>query len=496
MIKNRSAIANLTAGLVCLSAGYIWWSVLIYKYTHLSYDDWDLAFFTQSCWNLLHGSQFSSLVGINYFGDHSYFITYFYLPLFALFPHPLTLVFLKLAAFLFSAYLLFKIFHRKLNLPLSLGLMTAYLWLPANIFAILYEFNPESLSMPFIILTFDAFENRRWRTFWVSAVCLLLIKENFALITAAFGIWGLLTAKDAAAKKQAGLLLAVSLIIFYILVEWLIPHFRQLPTHAFVVRYAYLGKSVGGIFINILLHPQMVLSHIFNLLNFRYMEYLFGVWLIPSMFGLPVLLIATPLWLQHFLSLHLPEHGIYSFYGMTMAPFIFLALYRAFTLNQRWIDSIWLHAVIFILLMLSMAQTLHFQREFIRRTDYYEDNSIPARWRMLDRIPPKEPVIATFNFLAPLSLREGLYSFHKVYDSYYQLPELISKNELNTQARFILPDNVRYALIDFSDNFIVQAMKNYPKFAKQRIDWFLKGWRPLRHEGNVYLYVRNIPEQK
>ena len=66
------------AALMCIFFFFILVVLIVLKYVHLRYDDWDLAFFTQSLWNLCRGSQYSSLTGINFFGDHSYLIVFFY----------------------------------------------------------------------------------------------------------------------------------------------------------------------------------------------------------------------------------------------------------------------------------------------------------------------------------------------------------------------------------------------------------------------------------
>jgi uncharacterized membrane protein len=138
------------------------------KYLHLGYYDWDLAFFTQACWQLLHGSQYVSLVGINYFGDHSYFLSLATLPFFAIAPSPMTLVFLKVIAFVVSAFLFYKIAYPQLGQAKALVLMLLYLLFPANIFSILYEFNPESFAPPILFWMFMSFEAKNWKSFFLA----------------------------------------------------------------------------------------------------------------------------------------------------------------------------------------------------------------------------------------------------------------------------------------------------------------------------------------
>jgi len=174
--------------IVCAVSFFIWYILLFYKYYHFGYSDWDLAFFTQACWQLLHGSQFTSIAGINYFGDHSYFITLLTLPFFALVPHPLTLVLLKLIAYLTAAYLFYKIAYEALGGASALALMVLYIIFPANIFSLLYEFNPESFAPPILFWMLIAFQKRQWRSFLIASLLLMLIKENMALLVCAFGL--------------------------------------------------------------------------------------------------------------------------------------------------------------------------------------------------------------------------------------------------------------------------------------------------------------------
>ena len=469
-----------------------WVYVLIYKYTHLGYYDWDLAFNTQACWQLVHGSQFVSLFGINYFGDHASFITLLILPFFALFPHPLTLVFLKLAAFIISAFLLYRIFLRGLGPWVAMGLMLGYILLPANLFALLYEFSPESLAVPFIVLMVDSFEQRRWKGFWISFFCLVLVKENLPLLTAAFGIYGWSTAKDGAQKKHAQLVLMLSILIFWFFAFVLTPYFRHLPTHAHAVRYQHLGGDMGEVFSNILRNPGMfILHYILSSRHLPFLAQLFGFWLIPSLLGFPLLLVCLPILLQHMLSTNMQEHTIYYYYGMTIAPIIFLSVYKGLCFLKPRLRPILFTVTVSVLLLASILNLKDYAQDFKLRINVHQDSLNQKRWELIRSVPSQEGVVATFEFLAPLALRDGLYSFHKVFDDFYQAPEQIKKSELNLHERFVLPEGVSYALIDFSDPWLVSRLRKDPKIIKPRIFQFLSEWRPLRREGNIYLYIRH-----
>ena len=74
MIKSKCVMPknsfNLLSIVVCFVVFALGEWAVYHKYVHLSYDDWDLAFFSQAFWSLCHSSQYASIVGINYLGDH------------------------------------------------------------------------------------------------------------------------------------------------------------------------------------------------------------------------------------------------------------------------------------------------------------------------------------------------------------------------------------------------------------------------------------------
>ncbi len=461
--------------IICTITFVVWCFLLFYKYTHLGYHDWDLAFFTQACWQLIHGSQFVSVVGINYFGDHSYFITLLTLPFFALAPHPLTLVLLKLIAFVVAAYLLYRIAARALGQSSALVVMILYIIFPANVFSLLYEFNPESLAPPFLFWMFIAFERKQWKSFFWAAIFLMLIKENMALIVCAYGIYGLV--RRHCTPRVGYFSLLVGMLVFCVLVFYVIPYFRELKYHAFIVRYAYLFQE-----------PQLALKVIFD---GSFIHDLFGPLLVPALFSWQILFLSLPILLQHLLSNSAQEHSIYYHYGMTLAPFIFLALIRTLKICQQKFSPMIFRSLMALLVLPSSMFIASFSEPFAYRLNFHQDHLQEVRWSFIESIPKEEGVVSTFAFLAPLSLRSSLYSFHKIYDEAYQnLPE-ITRSELNTGKSFTLPDHVRYALIDFKDPWLIESTAYWPK-ASQRIKDFLNNgqWKEIKSYGSIVLFKR------
>jgi uncharacterized membrane protein len=476
--------------LVCAGAFFIWVILLLYKYYHLGYNDWDLAFFTQACWQLLHGSQFTSVTGINYFGDHSYFITFFILPSFAFAPHPLTLVMLKLIAYIVAAYLFYKIALEALGPKTALVLMVLYLLFPVNIFSLLYEFNPENFVPPVLFWMFWAFQKRRWRSFLIASCLLMLIKENMPLLVGAFGVYGLFSRH--CPRKIAWFSLFSGIAAFYILVVYVVPYFRHLAYHAFIVRYDYLGNSPGEMLSFIFTHPQKIIKVIFSGLNRQYIQSLFGPLLWPALFGWRLLFLMLPILLQHLFSLKKEEHSIYFHYGATLAPFIFLAVLHTLSLCKQELNRMIFRIILFLLIILSAMNLCDYSKAFVGKLDYHSDRLGGVRWDFVNAVPSQAGVIATFDYLAPLALRHDLYAFHKVYDDSYQDLQDIKINELNVGRAFVLPDQVRYALIDFKDAWLQKDLNEEPKSTHKRIRAFLENsnWKIIKHYGSIVLLKR------
>ena len=110
-----------------------------------------------------------------------------------------------------------------------------------------------------------AFQKHQWRSFFIASILLMLIKENMALIVCAYGLYGLFDKN--CPPKIAWFSSFLGAGVFYVLVVYVIPHFRHLTYHPFVVRYEYLGHSIGEIMFNLFAQPQKVTNAIFTNVN-------------------------------------------------------------------------------------------------------------------------------------------------------------------------------------------------------------------------------------
>jgi len=474
---------------LCLLAFSFWVYLLNYKFFHFGYYDWDLAFFAQGMWNLSHGSGYVSLFDVQLLANHANLIAFFVIPLYKIFPHPLTLVFLKVASYVTAAFVLYLLTKEKLGGTIAVLFLLFYLFYAPNIIGMLYEFDFESLAPAFLMLIFYFYVKDRWLGFMICAGILFLIKENLPLIVLAFSIHGLFTKKD---KIRFGVIPGIlSLASFFLLVFVFIPRMSGGAIgdgHSYYIGHNYqgLGGSVGGVLSSIIFHPIKIWQYILTSQNINFLVAIFAPFLTLPLFTPGILFLISPILLQHLLSSGVQEHSIRFAYVLTIAPFLFLAtigtLKVFYEKSRKVYNSILILLVFFNIVYFFLNVSEMKQRFMLIQDRDQTQEMVFDRWELVQMVPPDASVVASFSFLAPLSQRKNLYAFHKIYDPSYQ----------NDQYSYVLPSKVQYALIDFNDPWLLYDLKVYPVFTKNRLsNFFIQNkWIVKRRYGKIILFER------
>ncbi len=481
VLKQRGIIYLLTVVFLMYAAA------VIYKYYDLGYRDWDLAYFSQGMWNLKQGSLYVSVTGIRFFADHAQLIAYLVLPFYALASHPLFLLLSKVVFFILSGYVFYLLTVEHVPTRWALCWTVIYLFYPANIFAMLYEFTFESYACFFLLLMVLFFQRDQFRAFVITSILACLVKENIPLILVMFGVYSL-WAKPGQWKWFVYSFF-VGLVSFLFFVQFLIPLMRQTPVHVFWLRYEHLGHSPREV-VAALFNLPKIIPYIFSPINKAYLLDLFGP-LVGFMIISPAwMFMVLPILLQHLLSGHWPEHTIYYHYGMTLMPFIAYAAFKGFVLLRNKGRRKWMFFLTGMMTLAALFYPIGFSKDICAALDTHRDGLSQERWAMVRSIPDDAGVVATFDFLAPLSMRKDLYAFHKVYHDYFQDKRLLNRTGLNMGHPFVLPANVHYALIDHADPWLRDALSRNPKVISKRVRDFLKEWRPIKRVGRIILYRR------
>src|SRR6188768_1894714 len=126
-----------------------WWT--------FQYGTFDLAFYVQSLWLALRGKWTVSLLNVPLMGNHAEPIVFLLTPLFAICPHPMLFVAVQTLAFATMPFTAWRIAQRLgIERPAAICLALATILTPAALSIGIYEFHPEALAAPLLLLLIEA----------------------------------------------------------------------------------------------------------------------------------------------------------------------------------------------------------------------------------------------------------------------------------------------------------------------------------------------------
>jgi|GEM_PF-1093617 len=260
--------------------------ISVFKYFRFGFNGFDLAIYNQAFWNTIHGRLFATSINPpSYLGDHAEWLILALAPVYALVPHPLTLVFLKIAAVAISAIPIWMIAKLKFNdaktrllFPL-LWLVNPYVWNMA-----LFEFHLITFAAPLTLFAAYFFLKNRWNAFIVTIILLLLCREDMAFIVIGFALLATYTIiRHRRARNDVIkwiIIPAVLAIIIFAIDQRVIAHFNPDGAYKFFIYYEWLGRTPLAIIGAALSHPLGFLLHFVKLTNL----YLVVVLMLPILF--------------------------------------------------------------------------------------------------------------------------------------------------------------------------------------------------------------------
>lgn len=458
--------------------------LLAWRFYHYGYWDWDLAFFAQAMHGLAHGNTHSSLFGVNFFSNHANFVAALLLPVWLVAPHPLTLVALKVLSVCGAGWFVYLVARERLGGRAAFLVLVLFLLYPPNLFGVLYEFDFESLAPVVLAAMFWCFLHDRWRTFAALSVVAILTKENLPLVVAGFGVLGLWRKKGD--RLRWGVLpLAAGLASFWLLAAVVVPWFAggtNSADHPYIAHYGHWGNSLGDVLSRLARNPGDAVRWIFLPEDRPWFIDTAGVFLFAPFLALPAMIPIAPVILQHLLSSVGNEHKIFFAYLLPVAPFIFFGLVSALAFLKSRVPRLVLPALLLALVLVGARAQFHWNGLSGRFLPENAREWTAARDTLMRRVPPGAPVITAKPFLARMCTRDGLYAFYKVYAPEYDGPG----------QRFVVPDDVRYALLDDSDGWYLRALAKDEGRVRRRVDEFVRqgGWRETAREGPIRLLQR------
>jgi uncharacterized membrane protein len=444
---HNSTYAAVVLSLITIFTGVLSW-ICFRRYYCFDYIDMDLAAYNQILWNIVHGSLYSSILGVNFLGHHAHFIFFLLAPLYFFLQSPLTLVFLQIFSLGLAAYPIFLIARDELTEQLGVALVIAYLLYPAMGYTALYEFHVTTFATAFLSFMFYFFIKQEFRLFILFMILSLLCQENIPLVIIPFGIFAFL--KKRSLKWWLLPILAAG-VWFGLIVGKLMPYLNK-DTVQFISIYRHLGHSLPEVAIFIITHPLLVVKMMFTPEKLSFLFKLFGpLCFFPLLDGR--ILISGLLFLQHLLSIRSPEYMIEYHYDAEILPFMFISAIYGLKRVINWpIIKQYLRPGIISLFLLTVSITCAvsfgpFIEIAVDKHKTVKDDLDLQKERFIKMIPPDASIVATFELLPMLSNRKELYSFHQVVDGFYTL----------STKPYVLPAGVEYALLDVNDLLGVTA---------------------------------------
>jgi uncharacterized membrane protein len=445
--------------LVCTWTSYARWADFQYR-------SFDLAYYVQAIWQLIHGRFDVSVENVPLLGNHVEPIVFLIAPLLAIFRHPMVFVAAQNAALASMGPVGYSI-ARRLGFDDKRGclLSVAILLAPAAGFIALHEFHPEALTAPFLLLMLQARVTRALGRHWLWFVAVLACKENMAPLLAVYcATFFILECNRTFAERCRWYAWPMSVAILWLVicVRVITPALNS-GNIDYLGLYDRLGTSAGNILVNAFGRPQLIGQALVESLTHGNL-----VWgLLFPFLCLPLLrprwiLIATPILLQHLLSWRSSEWMIHLHYGAPLLALFWIASVEAIAAFDRWKLPPLLARIVpwLILVACVIAQFwLGLLSGIVsKNADWLEGRAERARKNaFIAQIPPTSSVVAPLPYLSHLAMREKLYSLHYILKGLKTLSR--SLYEPPPPTDFVLIDYRDTATFDPSAGFYHPTMK-------------------------------------
>ena len=441
--------AAIWAGVVffaaCTWASYAHWA-------NFEYRSFDLAFYVQGLWELIHARFGVSVLGTPLLGNHVEPVVFLLGPLFFLFRHPMVLVAAQNSALAAMAPLAFCIGRElKLSARDSFFLSIALLLTPATGYIALHEFHPEAFApLCLLVMTWARLRNSLGGH-WLGIVLLLACKENMALLIVAYcAVHLFVERKRGGAEIRSWYLWpALLALAWFALCAKVITPALNSGAVDYIALYNRLGDSAGDILLKGISEPSRITNSLAQSLGHG--NLLWGL-LVPFL-GLSLLrprwlLISTPILFQHLLSWRSSEWQIYFHYAAPLVPLFWIALAEGVAAIQRRsyvpvavkiaLPPLVLTGCVVSQLLLGPAAAI-----VASITDWQAGSAERARkTAFLRQIAPNASVVAPLPYLSHLAMREKLYSLHFILKGLKTL----------SRSRYNPPPPTDFVLIDYEDS--------------------------------------------
>jgi len=300
----------------------------------------DLGFFSNICWNTLHGNWFySSILERNFMAIHVNWILW---PLSALYTLRLgaSILLVAQAAFVSAAIPFLWLTVKDITGSFSAGGLASLLFVCSPVVGqhIANDFHPDSWQLPCLMSALWFWRHGRGQAMLAACALALLAKEDVSFVLSGFAVFLILRRENGTLGWE---LLLISVGVFLFHTQVFIPKFLNTNAKSVLFfRYRFLGNSYGEMLTNLVRNPS-VYAKAFAYQPVKYWRFLkytlpaLGLVFLDPLFLVPPVISVLP----HLLSQAQTQLNLADIYAIPSLPFIFVG--SAFGFSRLWGSGRW-----------------------------------------------------------------------------------------------------------------------------------------------------------
>jgi len=297
---------------------------------HFRTAGYDLGIFDQAIHGYAHfGAPVSLMKGVHngfgthfsILGDHFSPILAVLGPVYTVFPHATTLLVAQGLLFAASVPFVWRFAARKLGRPAAALISLAYAFSWGLQVALAADFHEIAFAVPLLAVAIERLDAGRLRSSVAAALSLLLVKEDFGLVVAMFGVLVGVRTKH---WRVGGSLSAIGLVATVLTATVLIPLAGGRSGYYWDY-YAALGSNPLEATWHVIRHPASTWAAAFSPHpKITLVRWLFGPLGYLS-FGSPIVLLSLPLLAERLLSSNPNQWTLTHHYSAAFAPIVTMA---------------------------------------------------------------------------------------------------------------------------------------------------------------------------